>query len=120
MPNPDHAAELDRLRDAATGTYWERYGYIGRGSLSKVRCPSGCDSAGRQLYTDIPSSDADAKFIVYCANHAKAIAAELRELRAERDALIQDRDDWKMAAEAEAAAHDEARDELREIHERDL
>lgn len=84
--------ELRRLRAAATGKYWERYGNIGSGGLAKVRCPSGCDRVGRQIYTEIPSSGDDAKLICYLANSANDIADELDALRADVAKLTTERD----------------------------
>lgn len=77
------AQRLAELRAKATGTYWERYGFIGHYDLARVRCPIGCDRAGRQKYADVPVHGHDAAFIVYAANNAPAIAARERELEEE-------------------------------------
>lgn len=78
------AQRLAELRAKATGTYWERYGFIGHYDLARVRCPIGCDQVGRQKYADVPVHGHDAAFIVYAANHAADIAARERELEEEK------------------------------------
>jgi hypothetical protein len=42
---------------------WERYGYIGRSKLTKVRACIGKDRVGREQYVDVPATEADARLI---------------------------------------------------------
>lgn len=100
--------ELRALRTLATGKYWERYGFIGSGGLDKVRCPTGCDRVGRQLYTEIPASGDDAKFICYVANNAIDIADELDALRADNERLTQENAALRELVERQQLGLDEA------------
>lgn len=62
-------------------TDWERYGYIGRSGLGKVRREVRQDPARRAIYEDVPANEHDSMFMVVSRTALPAAIEALLAIR---------------------------------------
>ncbi|MCT9017121.1 hypothetical protein N6G05_26580 [Cupriavidus gilardii] len=105
--------ELERLAKAATPGPWE---WWTSNSFLRLSGPDGRDGGVlyacniRNEYATVVVSEADRRFIAEARTALPALIARIRELE-------QERDHYRMAAEAEARFADEARAKVRELEQ---